>query len=113
MNLYAQWLIHGATDLIRVHARWETTQVLKVAYSAELHGTRIELNGQGALFGLVHAHLECCIDNTDCYAYFGSETADRNLQEGQQWALRNQPTPQRSFVLPSRKWIIAFHSLAP
>jgi hypothetical protein len=31
--------------------------------AAELYGTNVELNGQGGNFGLVHAHLGCCIDN--------------------------------------------------
>jgi L-alanine-DL-glutamate epimerase-like enolase superfamily enzyme len=72
IDLSAQWLIHGATDRLRANARHGTTQVLKMAHFAELHGTNVELNGQGGLFGLVHAHLGCCIDNTDFYEYFGS-----------------------------------------
>ncbi|MDF1516011.1 MAG: hypothetical protein P1S60_19540, partial [Anaerolineae bacterium] len=51
----------------------------------------IELNGQGGLYGLVHAHLECCIDNTDYYEYSGGGTGDRNRLEGQQWGLMNAP----------------------
>jgi L-alanine-DL-glutamate epimerase-like enolase superfamily enzyme len=47
-----------------------TTQVLKLAHFAELHNTNIEMNGTGGLYGLVHAHLGCCIANTDFYEYF-------------------------------------------
>ena len=67
MGICAQWLIHGATDLLRANARQGTTQVLKMAHFAELHGTSIELNGMGGLFGQVHAHLGCAIANNDYY----------------------------------------------
>ena len=67
MDICAQWLIHGATDLLRANARQGTTQVLKMAHFAELYGTSIELNGTGGLWGQVHAHLGCCIMNNDYY----------------------------------------------
>ena len=69
MGLSAQWLIHGATDRLRANARHGTTQVLKLAHFAELYGTNVELNGTGGLFGLVHAHLGCCIANNDYYEH--------------------------------------------
>jgi L-alanine-DL-glutamate epimerase-like enolase superfamily enzyme len=69
MDLSAQWLIQGATDRLRANARHGTTQVLKLAHLAELHGTNIELNGPGANYGLVHAHLGCAIANNDYYEY--------------------------------------------
>ncbi|MCD6519036.1 MAG: hypothetical protein J7M05_03825 [Anaerolineae bacterium] len=69
MGLSAQWLIHGATDLLRGNARHGTTQVLKLAHFAELYGTNIELNGAGGLYGLVHAHLGCAIANTSYYEH--------------------------------------------
>ena len=59
MGLTSQWLIQGATDRLRGNARHGTTQVLKLAHLAELHNTHIELNGQGGLFGHIHAHLGC------------------------------------------------------
>jgi L-alanine-DL-glutamate epimerase-like enolase superfamily enzyme len=71
MGLTAQWLIQGATDLLRTNARHGATQVLKLAHFAELYGTSIELNGAGGLYGLVHTHLGCCIYNNDFYEYFG------------------------------------------
>ena len=43
----------------------------ELAHLAELHGTRVELNSTGGLFGLVHAHLLTCISNTTYYEYFG------------------------------------------
>ena len=71
VDLSAQWLISGATDLIRANARHGTTPVLKLAHLAELHDTKVELNGTGGLFGLVHAHLLSSISNTTYYEYFG------------------------------------------
>ena len=73
VDLAAQWLISGATDLIRANARHGATAVLKLAHLAELYGTRVELNGTGGLSGLVHAHLLSCISNTTYYEYFGGE----------------------------------------
>ncbi len=90
IGLSSQWLIHGATDRLRANARHGTTQVFKLAHFAELYGANIELNGQGGLFGLVHAHLGCCIDNTDYYEYFFA-TPDGNRNEGEQWGMVNAP----------------------
>ena len=100
MDISAQWLIQGATDRVRANARHGTTQVLKLAHLAELHNTNIELNGQGGLYGLVHAHVECCIDNTDYYEYSGSGAGDRNLLEGQQWGLMNAPLIVDGLIRP-------------
>ena len=90
IGLSSQWLIHGATDRLRVNARHGTTQALKLAHFAELYGTNVELNGQGGLFGLLHAHLGCCIDNTDFYESF-SAAADGNRQQGLEWGMLNAP----------------------
>ena len=70
IDLSAQWLISGATDMIRANAQHGATAVLKLAHLAELYGTNVELNGTGGLFGLVHAHLTCSIGNTSYYEYF-------------------------------------------
>jgi len=99
MDLTAQWLIQGATDRLRGNARHGTTQVLKMAHFAELYGTNIELNGQGGLFGLVHTHLGCCIDNTDYYEHSGG-TADRNRVEGEQWGMVNGPIVDQGQLRP-------------
>ena len=71
VDLQAQWLISGATDMIRANARHGTTAILKLAHLAELHGSNIELNGYGGLYGLVHAHLLASISNTSYYETFG------------------------------------------
>lgn len=99
IGLSAQWLIQGATDRLRANARNGTTQVLKMAHFAELYGTNVELNGQGGLFGLVHAHLGCCIDNADYYEYFYL-SADGNRSQGEQWGLLNAPLIQDGHLAP-------------
>ena len=99
IGLTAQWLIQGATDRLRGNARHGTTQVLKLAHLAELHGANIELNAGGALDGLVHAHLGCCIDNTDFYEFFGA-TADSLRQTGAQWGLLNAPLIEEGHIAP-------------
>lgn len=99
VGLSAQWLIHGATDRLRANARHGTTQVLKMAHFAELYGANVELNGQGGLFGLLHAHLGCCIDNTDFYENFFMN-ADGNRRQGEEWGLLNGLVIEDGHVTP-------------
>ena len=99
IDLTAQWLIQGATDRLRGNARHGTTQVLKLAHLAELHGTNVELNGQGGNFGLVHAHLGCCIDNTDYYEYFGAG-ADASRKQGEKWGMYGAPLIEDGHIAP-------------
>lgn len=99
VGLSAQWLIQGGTDRLRANARNGTSQVLKMAHFAELYGTNVELNGQGGLSGLVHAHLGCCIDNTDFYEYFRM-TPDGNRTDGEQWGLLNGPMIEDGHIVP-------------
>ena len=89
VDLSAQWLISGATDLIRANARHGTTAVLKLAHLAELYGTTVELNGTGGLFGLVHAHLVCSIANTSYYEFFDGS----HEQAGKEIGMINPPRP--------------------
>ena len=99
LGLSAQWLIQGATDRVRANARHGTTQVLKLAHLAELYGTNVEMNGQGGLFGLIHAHLGCCIDNTDYYEYFfGAATGNRD--QGADWGMLNGPLIVDGHIAP-------------
>jgi L-alanine-DL-glutamate epimerase-like enolase superfamily enzyme len=89
MNLSAQWLIQGATDRLRANARHGTTQVLKMAHMAELHGTTIELNGVGGIFGHVHAQLGCSIANNSYYEHTGG--GRRMMEDGLKIGLLNPP----------------------
>ena len=98
ITLSAQWLISGATDLLRTNARHGTTAMLKLAHLAELHGTRVEFNGPGGLFGLVHAHLVCAIRNTSYYEYFPGGTRDALGTE--LMGLLNPPLPQDGQIRP-------------
>lgn len=93
----AQWLISGATDLIRANARHGTTPVLKLAHLAELYGTNVELNGTGGLFGLVHAHLLCCIPNTSYYEFFPGGRLD---EVGKEIGMLNPLKPEKGHITP-------------
>jgi L-alanine-DL-glutamate epimerase-like enolase superfamily enzyme len=97
LQLSARWLISGATDDLRANARHGVTQTLKLAHLAELHGQRIELNGPGGLFGLVHAHLVCAIQNTSYYEYFPGGSRD---ERGKEIGLLNPPVPQQGRITP-------------
>ena len=96
VDLSAQWLISGATDMIRANARHGTTAALKLAHLAELHGANVEFNAGGGLFGLVHANLLCCISNTSYYEFFGGA----NEQVGKEIGLLNPATPDKAHISP-------------
>lgn len=97
VDLSAQWLICGATDWLRANARVGVTGLLKLAHLAELHGAQIELNGPGGLFGLVHAHMTCALQNSSFYEYFPSGTRD---EIGREIGLQNPPLPQNGYIVP-------------
>ena len=98
-GLSTQWLIQGGTDRVRANARHGTTGVLKMAHFAEMYGANIEMNAQGGLAGLVHAHLGCCIDNTDYYEHFWMQ-ADANRREGELWGLLSGPLIVDGHIAP-------------
>ena len=95
VDLSAQWLISGATDLIRASAMYGTTAVMKLAHLAELHGTNVEINGPGGLFGLVHAHLLSAIVNTSYYEYFPGGGLD---ESGRDVGLMNPVVPEQGHI---------------
>jgi L-alanine-DL-glutamate epimerase-like enolase superfamily enzyme len=78
VRLCAQWLLDGATDLVRANARHGATGVVKLAHLAELHGTNVELNSDGGLAGHVHVQLQCAIANTYAFEHFGNHVAHAN-----------------------------------
>ncbi len=100
IDLTAQWLIQGATDRLRARATFGLTQVLKLAHFAELHGTNVEFNGPGGLYGLVHAHVGCCVDNTDYYELLGPADPRRLRAEGEEWGLLNAPIIEDGRIAP-------------
>ena len=96
IDLCAQWLISGATDLLGTNATYGTTQVLKMAHFAELYDTNIEMNAGGGLFGLLHAHLGCCIDNTGFF-----EAGLENLTDHENvWGMTNTPPIVDAHIAP-------------
>ncbi|MEZ4638250.1 MAG: enolase C-terminal domain-like protein [Caldilineaceae bacterium] len=97
VDLSAQWLISGATDWLRGNARVGVTGLRKLAHLAEMHNARIELNGPGGLFGLVHAHMVCALQNTSYYEYFPGGTRD---ELGREIGLLNPPVPQNGMIQP-------------
>ena len=97
VDISAQWMISGATDLIRYNARTGTTAGLKLAHLAELHGTNVEFNGNGGLWGLVHAHLLCSIQNTSYYEYFPGGWHD---ETGKSMGMTNPVTPIKGRISP-------------
>jgi L-alanine-DL-glutamate epimerase-like enolase superfamily enzyme len=99
IGLASQWLIQGGTDRLRANARHGTTGVLKMAHFAELYAANIEMNAQGGLAGLIHAHLGVCLDNTDYYEHFFL-TADANRVEGELWGLLNGPLIEDGHIAP-------------
>ena len=97
VELSALWLISGATDWVRANARLGATPLLKLAHLAELHNARIELNGPGGLFGLVHAHMVCALQNTTYYEYFPGGSRD---ELGKEIGLLNPPLPLDGYITP-------------
>jgi L-alanine-DL-glutamate epimerase-like enolase superfamily enzyme len=97
IGLSTQWLLSGATDLLRANARHGTTQVLKMAHFAEMYDTNVEMNAEGGLFGLVHAHLGCCIDNTGFYEAGPQALAG---DHGATWGMTNTPAIVDGHIAP-------------
>lgn len=100
MVLAGQWLIQGATDLLRANARNGTTQVLKMANFAELHGTNVEINHVAGLYGLIHTHLGCSIANTTYFEAFSPEP-DALRKQGEMWGLLNAPLIEDGCLTPA------------
>ena len=95
MDLSALWLRTGATDLLRVNARHGLTGILRLAKLAASMGTTVEPNGPGGIFGLVHAHLCCGVENTSYYEYFPNGTRD---EAGKEIGLTNPPVPTQGEI---------------
>ena len=70
---------------------------LSRAKEAGRRGTTVELNGPGGLFGLVHVHLVCGIENAGPYEYFPGGSRD---EVGREIGLQNPPIPRAGTVSP-------------
>lgn len=89
------WLHSRAVDMLRVNARHGMTMMFRLARLAAEVGTTIEANGPGGLFGLVHAHLVCCVENTTYYEYFPGGSRD---EIGREIGLLNPAVPERGSI---------------
>lgn len=96
VNICAQWLLAGATDLVRVNARSGTTSLLKMAHFAELYGTTVELNGPGGLGGHLHVQVGCAIANTELFEHF-----ERFAPLAREYGITNPPVPVDGYLTPS------------
>jgi L-alanine-DL-glutamate epimerase-like enolase superfamily enzyme len=95
--LCAEWLAAGAADILRGNARHGTTPLLALAGMCRQHGTTVELNGPGGLFGLLHVHLCCGLGPTTWYEAFPGGTRDAL---GKEIGLLNPPLPAPSMPPP-------------
>ena len=98
VDLSRVWLETGATDKLRVNGRIGTTAYLELASRAQSMGTTVEPNGPGGLFGHVHAHLCCAVENTTYYEYFPRGSRD---EAGKEIGLMNPPVPEEGVITPS------------
>jgi L-alanine-DL-glutamate epimerase-like enolase superfamily enzyme len=95
-NLCAQWLLAGATDLIRGNARNGTTSIVKLAHFAEMYGANVELNAGGGLGGHVHVQLQCALANTEYFEHFSGHR-DAAIEGG----ITNPPAVVAGHLAPS------------
>lgn len=96
VSINAQWLLAGATDIVRGNARYGTTALLKVAHFAELYGTSVEVNGPGGLGGQLHAQLGCSIANMEWFEHF-----ERFAPLAREFGIVNGPVPVDGYITPS------------
>jgi L-alanine-DL-glutamate epimerase-like enolase superfamily enzyme len=95
--LCAEWLRAGAVDILRGNGRHGATPLVKLAAMSEMHGTTVELNGPGGLFGLVNTHLCCGLAATTYYEFFAGGTRDLL---GKEIGLTNPPMPSSGYIRP-------------
>lgn len=97
VSICAQWLLAGATDLVRVSAaRAGTSALLKLANFAELYGANVEINGPGGLGGHVHVQLGCAVANTELFEHF-----QRFAPMAREYGITNPPVPVDGHLTPS------------
>lgn len=89
------WLTTKAVDILRVHARHGTTPLQKTALFAAELGANVEPNAYGPLFGLVHAHINCGVDNI---AWFENAPPPNGAEIGEEIGLINPIRPDKGWV---------------
>jgi len=89
------WLKTKAVDILRVNGRHGTTPLVQSAnYAAKLNAN-VEPNSYGPLFGLVHAHINCGIDNI---AWFENAPPVNGAELGEEIGLLNPIRPVDGWV---------------
>jgi len=86
---------------LRGNVRSGATHILKMAHLAELHGTRIELHSPGMLFGLIHATLGCCIDNTTFFEFMRGTQGTALREQGERYGLLSAPLIEDGSIAPN------------
>lgn len=94
-DLGALWLETGACDILRVNARHGTTALLRLAKFAQARGANVEPNTYGPLFGLIHAHVACGIENID---FFEGKPPESGAEMGEAIGLLNPVRPENGHV---------------
>ncbi len=89
------WLRSGAVDVLRVHARHGVTALQRLSNIASELGANVEPNAYGPLFGLVHAHTVCGIENIDWFEI--APPAD-GMEMGKEIGLLNPVIPENGFI---------------
>jgi L-alanine-DL-glutamate epimerase-like enolase superfamily enzyme len=94
-KISALWLETGACDILRVNARHGTTGIVELAKFAQERNANVEPNTYGPLFGLIHAHLACGIENID---WFEGKPPEGGAEMGEAIGLLNPVRPENGHV---------------
>ncbi len=89
------WLNTRAVDILRVNGRHGTTPLLQSAEYAAKLDANVEPNAYGPLFGIVHAHINCGIENI---AWFENSPPDNGAEMGEEIGLMNPIRPSDGWV---------------
>ncbi len=89
------WLKIKAVDILRVCGRHGTTPLQQSAKYAATLGANVEPNSYGPLFGLVHAHINCGIENI---AWFENAPPANGADMGEEIGLLNPIRPVKGWV---------------
>ncbi len=89
------WLRSGAVNVLRVHARHGVTALQRLAHTASELCANVEPNAYGPLFGLVHAHVACGIENVD---WFETAPPPNGASMGEAIGLLNPVVPSGGSV---------------
>ena len=89
------WLDMKAFDIMRVNARHGSSNLLNMAAYCAKENATIEPNSYGPLFGLIHAHLACSIDNIH---WFETSPPSNGPEIAKEIGLMNPIIPKEGWV---------------